>query len=160
MARRAERERGCWVLAGLGALLLACAGSPVPPQAQHDLKPVLLTRTQIEGGIFEDYEPLIEMHESGDQQWQTQDVEAFVSGDRKFDAGVYRSGAVRAEIDAYGEDEFMYFIEGGVTLTSSDGSQLEVRAGDAVVIPKGWRGVWDTQGYLKIYVIHYPQPLE
>jgi uncharacterized cupin superfamily protein len=54
----------------------------------------------------------------------------------------------------------MYFLEGGVTLTSSDGTRLEIVAGDAVMIPKEWRGVWDTKGYLKIYVIHYQTPLE
>ena len=54
----------------------------------------------------------------------------------------------------------MYFIEGGVTLTSTDGTQTKIQAGDAVMIPREWRGVWDTDGYLKIYVIHYQTPLE
>jgi uncharacterized cupin superfamily protein len=122
---------------------------------------VKLTDAQIKGRVFEDFEPVVESHERDGQSWTTEDVEAFLSSDRKFDAGVFRSGAVRAEIDEpYGVDEFMYFIEGGVTLTSADGSETVIRAGDAVMIPREWRGVWDTDGYLKIYVIHYQTPLE
>jgi uncharacterized cupin superfamily protein len=48
----------------------------------------------------------------------------------------------------------MYFIEGGVTLTSSDGSKQVISAGEAVTIPKEWTGVWDTEGYTKIWVIY------
>jgi uncharacterized cupin superfamily protein len=122
---------------------------------------VKLTEAQIAGRVFEDFEAVVESHERNGQSWTTEDVEAFISSDRKFDAGVFRSGAVRAEIDEpYGVDEFMYFIEGGVTLTSADGSETVVRAGDAVMIPREWRGVWDTDGYLKIYVIHYQTPFE
>ena len=48
-----------------------------------------------------------------------------------------------------------------VTLTSEDGTVLEINAGDAVIIPKEWQGVWDTDGYTKIYVIYSPdEPIE
>jgi len=41
---------------------------------------------------------------------------------------MYKSGKTRSEIDEpYGVDEFMYFLEGGVTLTSSDGTVTESR---------------------------------
>jgi uncharacterized cupin superfamily protein len=121
----------------------------------------VLSGAQIAGAVFEDFEAVVETNEWEGQSWTTEDVEAFVSSDRKFDAVVVRSGAVRAEIEeAYGVDEFMYFIEGGVTLTSTDGTETAIRAGDAVMVPREWRGVWDTDGYLKIYVIHYQTPLE
>jgi uncharacterized cupin superfamily protein len=48
----------------------------------------------------------------------------------------------------------MYFLEGGVTLTSSDGTVTEVKTGEAVTIPKEWTGIWDTNGYRKIWVIY------
>ena len=51
----------------------------------------------------------------------------------------------------------MYFLEGGVKLTSQDGSVVEIHAGEAVIIPRDWRGVWDTDGYTKIYVIYSPE---
>jgi uncharacterized cupin superfamily protein len=87
----------------------------------------------------------------------THDVEVFRTASGLFDAGMYRSGKVRAEItEPYGVHEYMHFLEGGVTLTSSDGTVTEVRAGDSVVIPAEWTGVWDTEGYTKIYVIYSP----
>ena len=126
------------------------------------IRPIKMGHEQIAGGIFDDYDPVVEQREVGDQRWATSDVESFISSDRKFDSGMYRSGPVRMEVDEpYGVDEFMYFLEGSVILTSADGSKMTIGAGDAVTIPKEWTGVWDTpDGYMKIYVIHYPEPLE
>ena len=90
------------------------------------------------------------------------DQEAFRTPDGKFDAGVYQvAGPHRFDVKAdYGVDEFMYFLEGGVTLISVDGKRTEVGAGEAVVIPKGWRGTWESAGYKKIYVIRSDAPIE
>ena len=83
------------------------------------------------------------------------DVTTLKSSDGKFASGMYRSGKSRFEVEEpYGVDEFMYFIEGGVTLTSADGSVQEIAAGEAVTIPKEWTGTWDTDGYTKIWVIY------
>ena len=83
------------------------------------------------------------------------DVTTLKSSDGKFASGMYRSGQSRFEVEEpYGVDEFMYFIEGGVTLTSADGSVQVIEAGEAVTIPKEWTGVWDTDGYTKIWVIY------
>jgi len=68
---------------------------------------------------------------------------------------MYRSGKSHFEAkEPYGVDEFMYFLEGSVTLTSSDGSVQTINAGEAVTIPKEWTGIWDTEGYTKIWVIY------
>ena len=68
---------------------------------------------------------------------------------------MYRAGAQRFEItEPYGVDEFMFFLEGGVTLTSTDGTVIDVSAGEAVTIPKEWTGTWQTTGYRKIWVIY------
>jgi uncharacterized cupin superfamily protein len=121
--------------------------------ADSTVHPVKIDNTQIAGGIFRDYEPVVATHDGN----TTHDVEVFLSSDKQFDAGMYRSGKVRAEIsEPYGVNEYMHFLEGGVTLTSSDGTVTEIRAGDSVVIPAEWTGVWDTQGYTKIYVIYSP----
>ena len=83
------------------------------------------------------------------------DVTTLKSSDGKFASGMYRSGKSHFEIEEpYGVDEFMYFIEGGVTLTSADGSVQEIAAGEAVTIPKEWTGTWSTNGYTKIWVIY------
>jgi uncharacterized cupin superfamily protein len=82
------------------------------------------------------------------------------SADQAFESGVFVSGPARAEVsapDGYGNDEFMYFISGEATLTSADGSTTTVRAGEGMTVPKGWVGVFETQGYTKLYVAYYGQ---
>jgi uncharacterized cupin superfamily protein len=140
------------------SLLLATACLCAGLQAAEPVHPVKMSQQQIAGSIFEDFKPIIATHNGN----TTHDVEVFLSSDKQFDAGMYRSGKVRAEITKpYGVHEYMHFIEGGVTLTSSDGTVTEVKAGDSVVIPAEWTGIWDTEGYTKIYVIYSPDgPIE
>ena len=83
------------------------------------------------------------------------DITSLKSSDGKFASGMYKAGESRFEItEPYGVDEFMFFLEGSVTLTSDDGSQMTINAGEAVTIPKEWTGVWETEGYRKIWVIY------
>ncbi|HMB61229.1 MAG TPA: cupin domain-containing protein [Xanthomonadales bacterium] len=139
-------------------LLLLGGAYSVTIQAANAVHPVKISKAQIAGGIFEDYEPVVIDHDGN----ITHDVEVFLSSNKQFDAGMYRSGKVRAEInEPYGVNEYMHFLEGGVTLTSSDGTVTEIKAGDSVVISAEWTGVWDTEGYTKIYVIYSPDgPIE
>lgn len=137
----------CLLLSGLS---VALAGDSVHP--------VKMSKAQIAGDIFKDHEPVVSTHDGN----TTHDVEVFRSSNDLFDAGMYRSGKVRYDItEPYGVDEYMHFLEGGVTLTSTDGTVTEILAGDSVVIPKEWTGVWETDGYMKIYVIYSPdKPIE
>ncbi len=148
--------------AGLVVVLIAASLSVRAGKESDAPKPVRMSKAQIAGAIFKDYKPEVIRHENERGPYKTEDVEAFLSSDRHFDAGMYRSGPNRHEItEPYGVDEFMYFLEGGVTLTSSDGTVQEIRAGDGIVIPKEWRGVWETDGYMKIYVTYSPdKPIE
>ena len=83
------------------------------------------------------------------------DITSLKSSDGKFASGMYKAGKSRFEItEPYGVDEFMFFLEGSVILTSDDGSQMTIDAGEAVTIPKEWTGVWETDGYRKIWVIY------
>ena len=116
------------------------------------VSPAKIARADMSGGIFERENMIETTHDDGHV---TLDVTTLKSSDGKFASGMYRSGKTRSVInEAYGVDEFMYFLEGGVTLTSSDGTVTEIRAGDAVTIPKEWTGIWDTDGYTKIWVIY------
>ena len=136
----------------------ACLGVTAAAWAADPVHPVRISQAQIAGEIFKDHKPVVKTQDGN----TTHDVEVFLSKDRQFDAGMYRSGKVRAEIKTpYGVHEYMHFLEGGVKLTSSDGTVTEVHAGDSVVIPADWTGVWDTEGYTKIYVIYSPNgPIE
>jgi uncharacterized cupin superfamily protein len=117
------------------------------------VKPQMMTRADIAGEIFSRPDMIKTERPGG----ATLDVVSLFGKDEKFVSGMYQSGAIRFEItEPYGVDEFMYFLKGGVKLTSSDGTIMIVNSGDAVTIPKEWTGVWETDGYTKIYVIYSP----
>jgi uncharacterized protein len=82
----------------------------------------------------------------------TTEVPIFNSKDEKMTSGLFVSTAGHAEYDSYAANEFIYLIEGSATLTSADGSVLTIKKGDALIIPKGWKGKWTTPGYKKFYV--------
>lgn len=134
-------------------LLVALAGNSgvLALDEEAVVKPQIMTKADIAGEIFSRPDMIKTEHPGG----ATYDVTSLLSSDEKFASGMYRAGASRVEIDEpYGVDEFMYFLEGSVTLTSSDGSVQVINAGDAVTIPKEWTGVWETGGYTKIWVIY------
>lgn len=79
-------------------------------------------------------------------------VPIFSSADEKMKSGLFVSTAGYADYDSYPSNEFIYLIEGSATLTSADGSVLKIKKGDALVIPKGWKGKWTTSGYKKFFV--------
>ena len=81
------------------------------------------------------------------------------SGDKKMVAGIYQAGPGSFEAAPYPVDEFMYFLEGSVKLTSKDGTVTNVSAGDAITIPKGWQGTWETSGYKKYYTSYNPEQI-
>lgn len=119
--------------------------------AAETVKPAEMSRTDLEGKLFEN--PTTTRTERNGHE--VLDVTSLLSSDGKFASGMYRAGPSRWEIEEpYGVDEFMYFLEGSVTLTSADGSQQVIEAGEAVTIPKEWTGVWETEGYTKIWVIY------
>jgi len=118
--------------------------------ADHALKPVKVTAAEAAGPAFERKDAVRENGKEG----PTTDVTLMQSKDRKMSAGLYKAGASDTAIDSYPEDEFCYFLSGSVTLTSSDGSVIELKAGEAVAIPKGWKGRWTTPGYTKYYVTY------
>ena len=83
------------------------------------------------------------------------DLVVHESDDGCLQTGVYETGRNRYQADEpYEHDEFMYFLQGGVTLSSGDGTVIEAVAGDGVLVPKGWTGTWDSAGYRKLYVIY------
>lgn len=134
------------------AVVLVAASAAVSEHHESVTLPAKISAEEMSGTIFERPDMLETTHEDGNV---TLDVTTLLSSDRKFASGMYRSGKTRLEAtEPYGVDEFMYFLEGSVTLTSSDGSVQVVNAGEAVTIPKEWTGVWETDGYTKIWVIY------
>ena len=115
------------------------------------VKPAKITKNDIAGNIY-NHPDMVKSTNNGNT---TLDVTTMLSSDGKFGTGMYRSGKIRFEItEPYGVDEFFYIIEGSITLTSADGTVTKTNAGEALSIPKEWTGIWDTDGYSKIWVIY------
>ena len=115
------------------------------------VKPAKITKNDIAGNIY-NHPDMVKSTNNGNT---TLDVTTMLSSDGKFGTGVQRSGKVRFEItEPYGVDEFFYVLEGSITLISADGTVTKTNAGEAVSIPKEWTGIWDTDGYSKIWVIY------
>lgn len=140
------------------ALIILCAtvlGSSMMAAGDETVRPAKISKPDLGGKIFERPDVVEQTHADGHV---TQTATSLVSSDKNFSSGIYKSGKTRIEItQPYGVDEFMYFLEGGVTLTSSDGTELVINAGEAVTIPKEWTGVFETDGYTKIWVIYAPE---
>lgn len=136
------------------ALIVAATFCVVAASANPGIAviPAKISKEDLAGKIFEREDMIETTHDSGNV---TLDVTTLLSSDGKFASGMYRSGKSYFEITKpYGVDEFMYFLEGSVKLTSSDGTVQTINAGEAVTIPKEWTGTWDTDGYTKIWVIY------
>ena len=115
------------------------------------VKPAKITKNDIAGNIY-NHPDMVKSTNNGNT---TLDVTTMLSSDGKFGTGMYRSGKIRFEItEPYGVDEFFYVLEGSITLISADGTVTKTNAGEAVSIPKEWTGIWDTDGYSKIWVIY------
>lgn len=113
-------------------------------------KPVKVTAAAARGPAFAGKTVVKENGPDG----PTRDLLLARSKDGRVESGLYDAGPSEQDIDSYPEDEFMFFIEGGVKLTSADGTVLEVVAGEGAAIPKGWKGHWSTRGYKKYYVTY------
>ena len=113
-------------------------------------KPVKITAAEAAGPIFSNKAAVKENGEDG----PSTDVLLHRSKDGKVEMGVFEAGPSDYDVKSYEVDEFMFFLDGGVTLTSADGTVLEVRAGEGVAMPKGWKGHWSTKGYKKYYVTY------
>ena len=114
-----------------------------------------LSAEMLTGSVFSDSrtETLIESSDAGDTP--ASDLIWHESEDRCLQTGVYETGPNRYVVDEpYPYDELMMFVSGTVTLTPSTGTPVVVVPGDTVMLPKGWTGVWDSEGYRKVYVIY------
>jgi uncharacterized cupin superfamily protein len=113
-------------------------------------KPVKITQAEAAGPIFKRKDAVKENGADG----PTTDVSMMQSDDKKWQAGMYKAGPSDQPIEAYPEDEFCYLVTGSVKLTSTDGTVLDIKAGEAFAIHKGWKGRWTTPGYTKYYVVY------
>jgi uncharacterized cupin superfamily protein len=137
---------------GMAMMLLGATAVLADPPAKPLVtsKPVKVSSADAAGPVFS---TKTAVKESGPDGPAT-DVLLLRSKDRKVEMGLYDAGPSEQDIDSYEDDEFMFFLAGGVTLTSADGTVLEAHAGEGVAMPRGWKGHWSTKGYKKYYVTY------
>jgi len=135
----------------LAATIVAATHVAVSDENDGAVHPAEMTRDDLNGEMFE----RADVYRTEEAGGTVLDVTSLMSSDKKFASGMYQAGKSRFEVtEPYGVDEFMYFLEGGVTLTSADGHTTTITAGEAVTVPKEWTGIWETDGYTKIWVIY------
>ncbi|MDP9064857.1 MAG: cupin domain-containing protein [Pseudomonadota bacterium] len=124
------------------------AEKPANPLAAD--KPIKVSAAEATGPIFSSPAAVKENGPDG----PAKNVLLLRSKDKRVEMGLYEAGPLEEDVSTYPEDEFMYFLAGGVTLTSADGTVLVVKAGEGVAMPRGWKGHWSTKGYKKYYVTY------
>jgi uncharacterized cupin superfamily protein len=106
--------------------------------------------------------------DTGMVEWETIDPAGLESGepvqrghlyyndeDMGLMVGVWDCTPMTAKMGAYDVDEFMYVLEGSVTMELEDGSSTTVSAGESFVIPKGLVCKWVQTEYMRKFFVIY-----
>ena len=103
----------------------------------------------------------------GLEVWEQMDYASLVSGEpvqrghlyheiegEGYMAGVWDCTAFVDQLMPYPVDEYMLLLKGAVIMVLPDGTEIEVKAGEAFVIPKGFLCQWkQTEMVLKYFMI-------
>lgn len=77
----------------------------------------------------------------------------WVSPDEALEIGVWECTAGLFTADRSAAAEFCYFLQGRIVMTQLDGTRRELGPGDAIMLPRGWKGTWEIIEHTrKIYV--------
>jgi uncharacterized cupin superfamily protein len=90
-------------------------------------------------------------------QYKTKTWNHFTGEKDRLYCGIWESTPGKVKID-YSEWEFCHFISGRARLTNDQGKSWTLKAGDAFIIPPGFKGTWETlEKVRKHYVILMPE---
>lgn len=73
-------------------------------------------------------------------------------------AGVWHCTAMTGKFELYAVHEFMFLLEGSVTMVLEDGAEVTVNAGEAFVVPKGLPCRWKQLGAVRKYFMIFENP--
>lgn len=77
------------------------------------------------------------------------------SGAGSLISGTWSSEAGKWHVDYSSRHEFCYLLAGYMILTDANGEESTFKAGDAFMIPLGFKGTWEViEPVTKYYVIH------
>jgi uncharacterized cupin superfamily protein len=90
-------------------------------------------------------------------KYKTKTWNHFSGEDGRLSAGIWECTPGKVTI-SYDEWEFCHLIKGKAVLTGETGKKWTLKAGDAFIIPPGFKGTWETVSKLrKHYVILAPR---
>ena len=79
----------------------------------------------------------------------------WTSPDGTVEVGVWECTPGRFTADRSNTSELCHIISGHVEMRTQDGAVKELRAGDLLTLPQGWRGEWVLKKTTrKLYVMH------
>jgi uncharacterized cupin superfamily protein len=79
----------------------------------------------------------------------------WTSPDGAVEVGVWECTPGRFTADRSNASEICHFISGRVEMRTQDGTVQELKAGDLLTLPQGWRGEWVLKEKTrKLYVMH------
>ena len=68
----------------------------------------------------------------------------------QYSAGLWEAGPCELSCHYREEEhELCFILAGEVRLVSEDGTEMMARAGDAFIVPGGWRGTWECLGRVR-----------
>ncbi len=73
-------------------------------------------------------------------------------------AGVWDCTPMTLKFGPYPVHEFMFLLEGSITMMLADGSKVTINAGEAFVIPKGLPCQWIQPGYVRKFFMIFENP--
>ena len=135
----------------LAVLLLFAAVAVAEEENIGAPAPVRLDADKLAGLGLEEFEPFPkEMVLSGRSKHS---YHTFFSGEEVV-VEVYEAVPAKLKIDEpWPYDEFIHVLSGKLVLTDARGEVTEFVAGESLVVPKGFVGIWDMQGNFRELVV-------
>ena len=104
---------------------------------------------------------------NGLDAWEQMDYDSLVLGkplqhgyiyheiqEQGYMVGVWNCTAFTDQMMPYSVDEYMLFLEGEVTMLLPNGNGIEIKPGDAFIIPKGFECQWQQNSFVrKVFMI-------
>ena len=135
----------------LAALLLFAAVAAAEEEKIGAPAPVRLDAEKLAGLGLEEFEPFPkEIVLSGRSKHS---YHTFFSGEEVV-VEVYEAEPAKLKIDEpWPYDEFIYVLSGKLALTDARGEVTQFVAGESLVVPKGFLGIWEMQGNFRELVV-------
>jgi uncharacterized cupin superfamily protein len=135
----------------LATLLLFAATAAAEEENIGAPAPVRMDAEKLAGLGLEEFEPFPkEMVLSGHSKHS---YHTFFSGEEVV-VEVYEAEPAKLKIDEpWPYDEFIYVLSGKHVLTDARGEVTQFVAGESLVVPKGFVGIWEMQGNFRELVV-------